>query len=70
MHLKFKSVNISYSHVNFKGNLVGREIVLPLGILGVVVKSPSLGGGDTPMAIFPCLVAEMTLGWFRRHKQT
>ena len=54
----------------FRGKLVGREIVLPLGILGNVVKSPIVGGDDPPMAVFSCLVTMMMLDWLRRRQQT
>ena len=37
---KCKSVNISYYHVKFLGELGMVEYFLPLGILGIVVKSP------------------------------
>ena len=50
--------------------MVGREIVLPLGILGIVVKSPSVGGGDPPMGRFTCLVNGITLDWLLRRQYT
>ena len=49
--------------------MVGRDIFLPLGILGVVVKYPSVCGGDPPMERFPCLVTVMTLYWLQRRQQ-
>ena len=56
--------------MNIYENLIGRDIVLPLGFLGNVVKSPSGGGSDLPMERFPCLVTVMTLYWFWRCQQT
>ena len=33
-----------------------------------VMKSPSVGGGDPPIAIFPFLGTVMTLDYFQMHK--
>ena len=48
--------------------MVEREIVLPLGILGIMVKSPIVGGGDSPMVRL--LDTVMTLDLFSRLQQT
>ena len=40
-------------------DLVGWEIVLTFGILGIVEKSPSIGGGEPPMSRLPFLTAVM-----------
>ena len=50
--------------------MVGREIVLPLVILGIVVKSSGVGCGDPPLSKFICLVTVMRLGWFQRRQHT
>ena len=68
MAFKCKSVNISYAHVIFLGELGRVGDFLPLVILGIVVNSPSFGYGVSPMTRFPCLVSVMTLYWFRRRQ--
>ena len=46
------------------GSLLGKEIFLPLGVLVIVVKYPSVCGGDPPMVVFTCLVTVMSLDWY------
>ena len=41
-------------------NFAGQESVLPMGLLGVVLKYPSVGGGVTSMVSLPLFDAAMT----------
>ena len=67
---KWKSGNISYVRVIFLWELGRAGDCFTLGYFGVVVNSPSLGGGDSLMARFLSLVSVMMLYWFlmRQHK--
>ena len=64
MAFKCKSVNISFFHSNVLGGLGRAGDCFSLGVLEIVVGSPSLGCGDSPMTSLPCLVTVMTLYWF------
>ena len=55
MAFKCKSVNISYYRVKCLRELVRAVDCFTLGGLGIVVKSPSVVGGDPPMARFTLL---------------
>ena len=56
MAFKCISVNISYYHVECLGELGRAVVFFPLGILGIVMKYPSVCGGDPPMSRFTLFI--------------